>query len=75
MNERQHDQAGVGHQPRHFADAADVLDAVGGGEAEVLVEAVAHVVAVEQRGMHAARVQLLPRPDWRWSTCRRPRGR
>ena len=31
----QHDQAGVDHQPRDLGDAADVLDAVGVGEAEV----------------------------------------
>ena len=57
----EHDQADVGHQLRHLADAADVLDPVGGGEAEILVEAVADVVAVEQGGMNAALVQ--PRLD------------
>ena len=57
-NERdEHDQPGVDHQLRHFGDAADVLDAVGLGEAEVLVEPVADVVAVEQVGVAAARVQ------------------
>ena len=44
---------------RHLGDAADVLDAVGVGEAEVAVEPVAHVVAVEQVGVAAERVQLL----------------
>ena len=44
---------------RDFGDAADVLDAVGVGEAEIAVEAVAHVVAVEQVGVAAERVQLL----------------
>ena len=44
---------------RHLGDAADVLDAVGVGEAEVLVEAVADVVAVEQVGVAAERVQPL----------------
>ena len=34
-NERaEHDEPRVGHQPRHLADAPDVLDAVGGGEAQ-----------------------------------------
>ena len=55
----QHDQAGIDHQLGHLADAADVLDAVGVGEAEIAVEAVAHVVAVEQHGVDAARVQRL----------------
>ena len=59
MNDDQHDQAGIGHQLRDLGDAADVLDAVGVGEAEVVVEAVAHVVAVEQVGVPAERVQLL----------------
>ena len=44
---------------RDLGDAADVLDAVGVGEAEVLVEAVADVVAVEQVGVPAQRVQAL----------------
>ena len=44
---------------RHFGDAADVLDAVGVGEAEVAVEAVADIVAVEHIGVAARRVQLL----------------
>ena len=55
----EHDQPGVDHQPRDLGDAADVLDAVGVGEAEVLVQAVADVVAVEQVGVAAARVQPL----------------
>ena len=47
----EHDQAGIDEQLRHLADAADVLDAVGIGEAEVAVEAVADIVAVEQHGV------------------------
>ena len=54
----EHDEAGVCHQPRHFADAPNVLDPIGGGEAQILVEAVTNVVAVEQRGVHAPRVKL-----------------
>ena len=53
------DQPGVGHQPRHFGDAADVLDAVLVGEAEVAVQAVADIVAVEDVGVAARGVQLL----------------
>ena len=55
----QHDQAGVGHQLRHLGDATDVLDSIGVGEAEVAVQAVAHVVAVEQVGVSPERQQLL----------------
>ena len=55
----QHDQAGIHHQPRDLGDAADVLDAVGFGEAQVLVETVPHVVAIEQIRVPAQRVQLL----------------
>ena len=54
---RDHDQARVDHQLRHLADPADVLDAVGIGEAEILVQAVPDVVAVEQVGVMAAAVQ------------------
>ena len=59
-NERaQHDEPALHHELRHFADAADVLDAVGLGEAEVAVEAVAHVVAIEQHGVMAGGEQAL----------------
>ena len=56
-----HDDARIDEQPRDLADAADVLDAVGGREAEILVEAVTHVVAIEQVGMAA--VQRKPAFD------------
>ena len=68
----QHDQSGIDHQPGHFGDAPDVLDPVGIGEAEVAVEAVADVVAVEQIGVAAGAVSRfstqsaivdLPEPD------------
>ena len=59
MNEHQHDQAGIGHQLGDLGDAADVFDAVGVGEAEVAVQAVADIVAIEQIGVAAERVQLL----------------
>jgi hypothetical protein len=55
----QHDEAGVDHQLRHFGHAADVFHAIGFGEAEVLVQPVAHVVAVEQVGVASQRVQAL----------------
>ena len=42
-----------------LGDAADVLDPVGIGEAEVAVEPVADVVAVQQVGVAAHRVQPL----------------
>ncbi len=45
--------AALHEQLGYLADAADVLHAVGVGEAEVLVEAVAHIVAVEQHGVVA----------------------
>ena len=50
----QRDDAGVGEQLGDLADAADVFLAVGGGEAEVLVQPVADVVAVEHVGQPAA---------------------
>ena len=59
MKDDQHDQPGIGHQPGDFADAADVLDPVGLGEAEIVVEAVADIVAVEQIGVPALGQQLL----------------
>jgi len=71
-NERaEHDEPRVGHQPRHLADAPDVLDAVGGGEAQVPVEAVTNVVAVKQCGVHTACVKF--RLD-QIRDCRLPRA-
>src|SRR5205823_13586134 len=40
-------------------DAADVLDSVGRGESEILVEAVTNVVTVEHIGVAAERVEAL----------------
>ena len=54
----QHDQARVDEQLGDFADAPDIFHAVGVGEAEIAVQAVANVVAVEHVGMSAARVKL-----------------
>jgi integrase len=48
------DDAAVGHEFRDFGDAADVFDAVLGGEAEVRVEAVPDVVAVEDVSVDGA---------------------
>ena len=59
MKAVEHDQAGVRHQPRDLADAADILDSVGLGEAEVAVEAVTDIVAIEQKGMPSARREPL----------------
>ena len=54
---RQHDHAGVDEQLGDLADAADVLGAIFGREAEVLVDAEADVVAVEPVYEMAATVQ------------------
>ena len=56
---RDHDEPGVGHEPRDLADPADVLDAVGLGESQILVQTVANVVAVEQERVPIHAVQLL----------------
>ena len=67
----QHDEAGVGHQPRDFADPADILDPVGLGEAEIAVETVADIVAIEQEGVPTDARPASFQRGWRWSTCRR----
>lgn len=53
------DGGGVGEELGYLADAADVLVAVLLGEAQVLVEAEADVVAVEAVGRHAEVQQVL----------------
>ena len=70
----QGDQPGVREELRHLADAADVLGPVLGREAEVLVEAVADVVAVEDVGPDAALEETLLEIARRWSTCRTRRA-
>jgi len=47
---RDRDGGAIGEQFCDFSDAADVLGAVGGGEAKVVVEAETDVVAVEAVG-------------------------
>jgi hypothetical protein len=54
-----HDQAGFHHQLRDFGNAADVLDPVLVGEAEIAAEAVADVVAVEHHGVVPRMMQRL----------------
>ena len=71
----EHDQAGVGHQLGDLGHPADVLDPVGVGEAEVVVEPVPNVVAVEQRRVAAERVQPAFEQRWRSSTSPRRTGR
>jgi hypothetical protein len=55
----EHDKAGVGHQPCNLADPADILDPVGFGEAEIAIEAMANIVAIEQEGVTTAGGELL----------------
>ena len=55
----QDDESGVDHQLRHFGYAANVLDAVCIGEAEILVQSMAHVVAIENIGVATDRMQSL----------------
>ncbi len=59
MNDDQDDEPGVGQEPGDLDDASDVLDPVDVGEAEVAVEAVSDVVAVEQVGAMTEDVELL----------------
>ncbi len=54
-----HDEARIGHQLADFGDSPDVLDPVRIREAQVTVQAVADVVAVEQVGVLAEGEQAL----------------
>jgi hypothetical protein len=54
----QRDQAGLGHQFRHLANAADILDPVRFSETKILVQAVPDVIAVQQHGVRAAGMQM-----------------
>jgi hypothetical protein len=55
----EHDEPGIGHQTGDLGDAPDVLHAVRLGEPEILVQAVADVVAVEDVGVSSECVQPL----------------
>ena len=50
-------QSGIDHQACDFGHPADVFDAVGIGETEILVQSEPDVVAVEQIGVFAECVQ------------------
>ena len=53
----QRDQPGIHHQPRHLGDAPDVLDPIRLGEAQIAIQAVAHIVAIEQISVPALGMQ------------------
>lgn len=53
------DQAGVGEELGHLGDAPDVLLAVLGSEAQVLVQTVPDVVPVQRVAGNAVRHQIL----------------
>ncbi len=55
----QDDQPGVDHQPRDFSHPADVLDAIGVAETKIAVQAMPHVVAVQNHGALAQGVKPL----------------
>ena len=71
----QNDQPGIEEQFGGLADAADILHPVGVGEAQVAVEAVADIVAIQQIGMPPFGGQGFSPPDWRWSIFPIPTGR
>ncbi len=56
---REHDQAGIDEQFGDFRHAPDVFDAIGCREAEIPVDAMPQIVAVEQVGVTAEREQSL----------------
>src|ERR1700757_3899226 len=59
-NERaNHDHPRLGHQLGDFADAPDVFNPVSVSETEIAIEAVAHIVAIEQHCVPSAGQQLL----------------
>src|SRR5215472_10535749 len=71
----QYDEPRIDHEARDLRHAADVLDAILRGEPQILVETVAHVVAVEEVSMAAERRQLLLDAirDGRLAGAREPR--
>jgi hypothetical protein len=51
------DEPGIKHQLRRFGNASDVLSSILRCETEILVQACAHVIAVENVGVHTECVQ------------------
>ena len=51
------DEPGIEHEPGDFRNTADVFDAVGFGETQVFRKTVTDVVAIEQVGVVAQRVE------------------
>jgi hypothetical protein len=74
-NERdRHDESGVHGKAGHLGDAADVLDPIHFSKAEVAVQPVALLIAVEKVGVLSEGEELSP-AGWRSSTCRGRTGR
>ena len=71
----QHEQARIQEQFRGLADTADILHPIGIGEAQIAVEAMADIVAIQQIGVLAFRRESSSPPDWRWWICPSPTGR
>ena len=74
MNDTSTIRPGIDHQLCHLGDAADVLDAIGVGKPEITIEAVAHIVAVENISVAPHRMQALLQRDWRSSICPNPKA-
>ena len=55
----QDDQARVGHQLGNFTNAPNIFDAIDFSEAEILVQAMAHIVTIEQKAVFAKRIETL----------------
>ena len=71
---RDNDQAGISHELGHLTHAADILDPVSFGKAQILVESVADIVSVEQESVPVHPVQLLfdKVGDGRFARARKP---
>ncbi len=54
----QHDHARLQKEARHFRHAPDIFRAIVVAEAEVAIQAAAHIIAVEREGAKALRAQL-----------------
>jgi hypothetical protein len=75
MNEHRNDEAAIRHQLCYFAGPPDILHPIGFGKAEVAIESVAQVIAVQQHCMMTRGVQTLLHDigDGLFSCARQPR--
>ena len=66
----EHDQSGIQEQRGYLGNPSDILHPIRLREAQITVQPMPHVIAIEQHAMATARKTASARPSSQWSICR-----